>query len=71
MPFKCDLTRQNTPLSKQPCQLQPQIEYKYVNCNPQYNLPATRTDKRTTLSLQVELDGWLLNLHIVLETRTK
>ena len=40
--------------------------------SPRYNLPTTRTNERTSLSLQeVELDdGWFLVLHSVLETCT-
>ena len=71
MPFKRDLALQNIPLSKQPFKTQPQIENEDVTWSPQYNLPATRTNKRRALSLQeVELDGWFLILHIVLETCT-
>jgi hypothetical protein len=34
-------------------------------------MPATRTNKRKALSLQkVELDGWFLIVHIILETYT-
>ena len=42
-----------------------------ITWSPQYNLLVTRTNKRRALSLQeVELDGWFLILHIVLETCT-
>ena len=71
MPFKCDLALQSIPLSKQPFKLQPQIENEDVTWSPQYNMPATRTNKRRALSLQeIEFDGWFLILHIVLETCT-
>jgi hypothetical protein len=71
MPFKHDLALQNIPLSKQPFKLQPWIKNKDVTWSPQWNLSATRTNKRRTLSLQeVELDGWFWILHIVLETCT-
>ena len=50
---------------------QPQIENEDTTWNPQYNLLVTRTNKRRALSPQeVELDGWFLILHIVLETCT-
>ena len=66
-----DLTIQNIPLSKQPFKMQPQIENEDVTWSSQYNLPTTRTHKRKALPLQeVELDGWFLILHIVLETYT-
>ena len=69
MPFKRDLALQNIPLSKQPFKMQHQIENEDVTWSPQYNLPATRTNKCRALSLQEgELDGWFLILHIVLET---
>ena len=63
---------QNIPLSKQPCKTQPQIEYEDVTWSPQYNMPATTTNKRSrALSLQeVESYGSFLILHIVLETCT-
>ena len=65
------LALQNIPLSKQPFQTQPQTENEDITWSPQCNLPGTRTDKRRALSLQeVELDGWFLILHIVLETCT-
>ena len=71
MPFKCTLALQNIPLSKQPFQTQPQIENEDVTWSPWYNMPATRTNERRALSIQeVELDGWFLILHIVLETCT-
>ena len=58
-------------LSKQPFKMQPQIENDVVTWSPQYNLPATRINKCRALSPQeVELDGWILILHIVLETYT-
>ena len=51
--------------------MQPQIENDDFTRSPQYNMPATRTNKRRALSLQeVELDDWFLILHIVLETCT-
>ena len=69
--LKHDLALQNTPLSKQPFIMQPQIENEGITWSPQYNLPATRTNKRRALSLQeVELGGWFLILHIVPETCT-
>ena len=44
---------------------QPKIENEDVTWSPQYNMPATRTNKRRALSLQtIELDGWFLILHI-------
>ena len=71
MPFKRNLALQNIPLSKQPFKMQPQIQIEDITWSPQYNLPATRTNKRRASSLQeVELDGWFLILHIVLETCT-
>ena len=71
MPFKHDLALPNIPLSKQPLKTQPQIENGDVTWSPQYNMPATRTNKHRALSLQeVELDGWFLILHIVLKTFT-
>ena len=58
-------------ISKQPFKTKPQIEYEDITWNPQYNLPATRTNKHRALSPQeVELDGWVLILHIVLRTYT-
>jgi hypothetical protein len=58
MPFKRDVALQNIPLSKQPSKTQPQIENEDVTRSPQYNMPATRTNKRRELSLQdMELDG--------------
>ena len=49
--------------------MQPQIEHVDITWSPQYNLPATRTNKRRALSLQeMKLDGWFLILHIILET---
>ena len=58
MPFKRDSTLQNIPLSKKPFKMQPQIENEDVAQSPQYNMPATRTNKRRALSLQeMELDG--------------
>jgi hypothetical protein len=69
MPFKRDLALQNIPLSKQPFKTQPQIENQDVTWSPQYSMSTTRANKRRALSLQeVELDGWFLILHIVLET---
>ena len=71
MPFKRDLCLQNIPLSKQAFKVQPQIETWDVTWSPQYNLHAIRTNKRRALPLQeVELDGWFLILHIILETCT-
>ena len=63
------LDLQNIPLSKQ--LFKTQIEIEDITWSPQYNLPATSTNKCTSLSLQeVELDGWLLILPIILKTRT-
>ena len=71
MPFKCDLALQNIPLSKQPFKTQPQIENEDVTWSPRYNFHATRTNKRRAFSLQeVELDGWFLIIHTILETCT-
>ena len=72
MAFKRDLALQNIPLSKQqPFKTQPQVQNEDVPWSPQYHLPATRTNKRRTFSLQeVELDGWFLLLHIILKTCT-
>ena len=55
--------------------MQPQIENEDITRSPQYNLPATKTKKRTrALSLQelqeVELDSSFLILHIVQKTCT-
>ena len=55
-------------LSKQPFKTQLQIENEDVIWSSQNNLPITRTNKHMALSLQeVELDGWFLIPHIVLE----
>ena len=71
MLFKCDLALQTIPLSKESFKMQPQLENEDITWSPQYNLHATRTNKCRALSLQeVELDGWFLILHIVLETRS-
>ena len=72
MPFRRDLALQIISISKKPFKTQPQIENEDITWSPQYNLLATRTNKRTrALSLQeVELDGWFLILHIVLKTYT-
>ena len=71
MPFKCDLALQNIPLSKQPFKTQPQFQNEDITWSLQYNLPATRTNKRRALSPQeVELDGWFLILRIILKTCT-
>ena len=69
MPFNRDLALQNIPLSKQPFETQPQIGNEDdASWSPQYDMPATRTNKRRASSLQeVKLDGWFLILHIVLE----
>ena len=63
MPFKRDLALQNTPLSKQPFKTQPQIKNE-DSWSPQYNLPATRTNKRMVLSLQVVKKVKKDNAHI-------
>ena len=71
MPFKHDLALQNIPLSKQPYKTQPQIENEDITGSPQYNMHATRTNKRRALSLQeTESHGRFLILHIVPETCT-
>ena len=71
MPFKLDLNPQNIHLLKQYFKIEPHIEKDYISWSPQYNLPATKTNKRRALSLQtVELDGWFLILHIVLKPCT-
>ena len=45
--------------------MQPQIENENVTWRPQYNQPASRTNKRGASTLQeVEIDGWFLILHI-------
>ena len=73
MPFKRNLALQNIPFSKQPFKTQPQIENEDVTWSPQYNLPATRTNKRWALPLQeVELDDkflkvWSNHAHFILE----
>ena len=54
-----------------PFKTQPQIENEDVTRSSQCNLPTTRTKKCRALSLQVELDGWFLILHIILETCTR
>ena len=62
MLFKHDLALQNIPLSKQPFKTHSQIENEDVTWTPQYNMPATRTNKHRALSLQeAELDGWFVN----------
>ena len=49
----------------------PKLQNEDVTWSARYNLLATRTNKRRALSLQeLELDGWFLILHIVLETST-
>jgi hypothetical protein len=51
--------------------MQPQIEKEDIIWSPQYNMLATRINKRKALPpLEMELDGPYLILHIVLETRT-
>ncbi len=71
MPFKRDLALQNMPLSKQPFKTQPHVEDERRHLSRQYDIPATRTNKRMALSWhEVALDGWFLILHIVLETYT-
>ena len=72
MPFKRDLALQSIRLLKQPFKTQPQIENEDITWSPQqYNLIATRTNKRRALSLQeVELDDSFLILHVVLKTNT-
>ena len=64
-PFKIYHSQNN------PSKCSPELKNEDVTWSPQYNLPTTRTNKRRALSLQeVELDGWFLILHIVLETCT-
>jgi hypothetical protein len=59
------------PLSKQPFEMQPQIENEEVTWSPQYNLPTTRINKHRALPLkEVELDGWILIPHIALKAHT-
>ena len=54
---------------KNPFKTQPQIENEDVTWSSQYIMSTTRTNKRWALSLQeLEVDGWFLILHIVLET---
>jgi hypothetical protein len=54
-----------------PSKWNPNLKNEDIVWSPQYNLPATRTNERRALSLQeVQLDGWILILHIVLETCT-
>ena len=48
MPFKRDLALQNISLLKQPFKRQPRIENEDVTWSLQYNLHATRTNKRRT-----------------------
>ena len=63
--FKIYLSQNN------PSKRNPKLRNEDVTWNPHYNMPATRTNKCGALSLQeVELDGWFLILHIVLETCT-
>ena len=45
MPFKRDLGLQNIPLSKQPFQMQPQIENEDITGSPQCNIPAIRNQQ--------------------------
>ena len=72
MPFKCDLALQNILFSKQPFKTLSQIENEDVTwslqCNMVHILLSTRTNRHRALSIQVELDGWFLVLHIVLTT---
>jgi hypothetical protein len=69
MPVKREYALQNIPLSKQSFKTQLQIENEDVTWSPQYEMSATRTNKRRALSLQeVGLDGWFFILHIILET---
>ena len=71
MPFKRDLGPLKYTFLKQPFKTQTQIENEDITGSPQYNLRATWTNKRRALSLQeVQLDGWFLIIHIVLETCT-
>jgi hypothetical protein len=69
MRFERDLALQNIYISKQPFQTQPQIENEDVTWSCQYDMSAIRTNKHRALSPQeMELDGWFLLLHMVLET---
>ena len=68
MPFKRDLALQNIPLSKQPFKTQPQIENEDVTWSPQYLICPPQ--EPTSIGQEVELDGWFLILHYVLETCT-
>ena len=69
MPFKRELALQNIPVSKPPFKRQPRTENEDITWSPQYNPPATRTNKRRASSLQeVKLDGLFVILHIVLKT---
>jgi hypothetical protein len=71
MPFKRVLALQIIPLWKQPFKTQPSVENEDVTWSPQYNMATTRTNKCRALSLQeMQLDGWFLIRHIVLETCT-
>ena len=56
--FKHDLALPNILILKKPFKTQPQIENEDVAGSPQYNLSATRTNKRRALSLQeMKSDG--------------
>ena len=72
MPFNCDLALQNIPLPKQPFKTQPQIENEGVTLLEVLDIicpPQEPTSVGRALSLQeVELNGWFLLFHIVLQT---
>ena len=71
MPFERDLGLQNISLSKQPFETQPRPTNEDITWSPPYNLPATITNKRRALSLQVvEWHCWCLILHIVQYCKT-
>ena len=71
MPFKHDVVFQNILFSKHSFKTQSQIDNEDITWSSQYHLPTAGTNKRRALSLQeMELDGWFLILHIVLETCT-
>ena len=49
--------------------MQPGIENENATWSSHYNIPVTKTNKCSALSLQeVKLDGWFLILHIAPET---
>ena len=62
-----------------PFKTQPQIENEVVTWSPQYNLPATRTNKRRALSLQRSRVRWLIlisshcigNMYHIIQAQTQ